>query len=221
MGTSINSEYEYLVHMIPHHEEAVATAKILKENTNREAMRDFADNIIKTQTEEIEQMNAWLDEWYPDRSHTTNYEPMMRELSHLEGEELDEAFLEDMIFHHMEAVMTSQQLLTQGLAEHPEVADLARNIRDAQRREIQMMNNWLAQWNGTSSSFGPGNPKLMTGVGFTALGVLLGLTIWLISESKSSQSTAQKSAAELLDTRYAKGKISREEYLEAKKNITS
>jgi len=61
----------------------------------------------------------------------------------LESDELDRVFLEDMIIHHMEAVMMSQQLIRQGLVEHEEVELLARNIRNTQRNEIHMMRNWL------------------------------------------------------------------------------
>ena len=52
---------------------------------------------------------------------------MMRDLEGLQGEVLDKAYIEDMILHHMEAVMVSQQLLSRGLAEHEEVAFLARD----------------------------------------------------------------------------------------------
>ncbi len=143
MGAFVNSEYDFLVHMIPHHEEAVYTARILKENTKSEEMKRFAEDIIRTQSEEIELMTTWLEAWYPEEEHDIDYQPMMRDLENLEGEDLDRAFLEDMIPHHMEAVMMSQQLLVRGLAEHEEVASLARNIRDTQRDEIHMMNNWL------------------------------------------------------------------------------
>ncbi|MDO9492188.1 DUF305 domain-containing protein, partial [Acetobacterium sp.] len=49
MQESIESEHDYLVHMIAHHEEAVSSANILKANTQREEMKKFADDIIKTQ----------------------------------------------------------------------------------------------------------------------------------------------------------------------------
>jgi len=146
MNVNINSEYDFLVHMIPHHEEAVYTAGILKENTKREEMENFADEIIRTQSEEIEMMTTWLETWYPEKKHDIDYQPMMRNLQNLEGEELDRIFLEDMIIHHMEAVMISQQLLSRGLAEHEEVDALARNIRKNQREEIIMMRNWLDLW---------------------------------------------------------------------------
>jgi len=51
-----------------------------------------------------------------------------------------------MVFHHMGAVMMSQQLIVQGLDEHREVYLLARSIRDSQRQEIFMMRDWLDSW---------------------------------------------------------------------------
>ncbi len=154
MGTmetfSFSSEYEFLLHMIPHHEEAVSNARILKANTEREEMEQFAETIIRTQNEEIEQMEAMIDRWYSEKDRNIDYQPMMDNFENLvgelAGEELDRVFLEDMIPHHMEAVMMSQQLISQGLTEHEEMATLANDIRNTQRDEIRMMRVWLSQW---------------------------------------------------------------------------
>lgn len=146
MSDPIESEHDFLVHMIAHHEEAVSSAVILKENTEREEMKKFAEDIIKTQSAEIEQMKIWLETWYPNEDHTVNYQPMMRDLTNLQGDALDQAFLQDMIFHHMDAVMMSQQLIIGGLVEHSEVIPFATTIRNTQRDEIHMMRNWLAEW---------------------------------------------------------------------------
>ena len=70
----------------------------------------------------------------------------MRDLSGLSGDALDEAFLIDMIPHHMVAVMMSQRLLMHGDAEHDEVDALARTISAEQRREIALMRTWLVAW---------------------------------------------------------------------------
>ena len=146
MHATIESEHDFLVHMIAHHQEAVASATILKEKTDRNEMKNFADDIIKTQTAEIEQMKIWLEIWYPNQDHQVNYQPMMRDLTGLQGDALDQAFLQDMIFHHMDAVMMSQQLITSGYGDHQEIIPFAETIRDTQRNEIHMMRNWLAEW---------------------------------------------------------------------------
>ena len=150
-GSHVDSEFAYLTQMIPHHEEAVAAARELLARSDRPEMKDFARSIIATQTAQIDEMNADLARWYPGRDTSADYTPMMRDLSQLAGDALDQAFLEDMIPHHGMAVMMSQQLLARGLAEHQEVTDLATTIRDDQRAEIMTMMDWLRSWFGTTA----------------------------------------------------------------------
>lgn len=145
-AASVESELDYLARMIPHHREAVESARTLRERTGRPEMRAFAARIIETQSREIEQMKAWLARWYPERQAAVEYEPMMRDYSALAGDRLDRAFLEDMIPHHMAAVMMSRQLLLRDLSEHEQVAELAARIRDAQLQEIRQMGSWLDAW---------------------------------------------------------------------------
>ncbi|MCY7401762.1 MAG: DUF305 domain-containing protein [Nocardioides sp.] len=146
-GTRVESEYDYLSEMVAHHEEAVAAAREL-ERSERPEMRAFGASIVGSQTAQIDQMVQWLDEWYPDRSGRVDYEPMMRDLTGLSGDELDRAFLQDMTGHHMGAVMMSQQLLVGDLVTRAEVEELATTIRDDQHAEIFQMQQWLHEWFG-------------------------------------------------------------------------
>ena len=237
----VDNEYEFLVHMIPHHQEAVDNAQILRDNTERGEMRDFAEEIIQTQREEIERMQGFLNDWYPDEVHTVDYEPMMGDYENLTGEELDRAFLEDMIPHHMEAVMMSQQLLMRGLAEHEEVAVLARDIRNSQRDEIHQMEEWLSSWYGESSMMASDDdsswmtwghdsggmmrrtpwPSVLIWGGIILIGIVL-IVILMLNKTKTpnkSQSSTSPSAKEILDTRLAKGEISEEEYQKKRKYL--
>lgn len=150
MGRMVASELDYLTQMIPHHEEAIAAAKVLRQGTERQEMRDFAASIVATQTAEVVQMKAWLATWYPGRDTDVAYEPMMRDLRGLSGDALDRAFLRDMIPHHMMAVMMSQHLVRGDLAAHDAVVPFAENIRDAQHAEIRTMASWLSGWFGDS-----------------------------------------------------------------------
>lgn len=141
----VENEADYLVAMIPHHEEAIVAAEALA-RSDRPKMRELGKAIVASQTAQIEQMRTHLAEWYPDADTSSDYEPMMRDLSGLSGDALDEAFLIDMIPHHMVAVMMSQRLLMHGDAEHDEVDGLARTISAEQRREIAVMRTWLVAW---------------------------------------------------------------------------
>jgi uncharacterized protein (DUF305 family) len=165
----VRSELDYLAQMIPHHEEAIAAARELQ-RSDRPELRQFGADIVRTQSQQVSEMKKWLAEWYPGRDTTVDYEPMMRDLSGLTGDRLDRTFLEDMIGHHMAAVMMSQQLLARGLASHDQVSALAESIRDGQHAEIFRMQHWLAQWYGDSyrgwgrgrgGSYGPMGPGMM------------------------------------------------------------
>jgi uncharacterized protein (DUF305 family) len=169
-GMGAGSEYAYLAEMIAHHEEAVAAARQLQ-RSERATMRDFGEAIVASQTAQIDQMQEWLADWYPDRSGQVAYEPMMRDLTGLEGDQLDRAFLQDMVWHHMGAVMTSQQLLMRGVADHEQVEVLADTIRDEQRAEIFQMQRWLRAWFGGGWQHGMcgGSPGGMSGGMHTGL----------------------------------------------------
>ena len=152
-GMRAGSEYAYLAEMVAHHKEAVATAQQLQRSPRAE-MRAFGEAIVASQSAQIDQMQQWLSDWYPDRAGQVDYRPMMRELTGLSGNQLDQVFLQDMIWHHMAAVMASQQLLMRGVAEHGQVEVLAEAIRDEQHAEIFKMQQWLRDWFGLGRQHG-------------------------------------------------------------------
>jgi uncharacterized protein (DUF305 family) len=139
-------EADYLAVMVEHHAEAVAAAAELA-RSDRPEMRALGSSVVRSQSRQIRRMQDWLAEWYPDRA-PASYEPMMRPLGGLSGDALDRTFLQDMIVHHMGAVMASQQLLRRGLVQHLAVESLATRIRADQMREIHLMTRWLRAWFG-------------------------------------------------------------------------
>lgn len=146
-GVRVGSEHAYLAEMVAHHEEAVTAARQLQ-RSRRAEMREFGEAIVATQSAQIDQMQQWLADWYPNRSGPVDYQPMMRDLAGLSGDRLDRAFLQDMLGHLMGAVMMSQQLLMRGVANHEQVEVLAEAIRDEQYGEIFQMQQWLLAWFG-------------------------------------------------------------------------
>src|SRR3989344_3753553 len=62
MGNNIDQHF--IVQMIPHHEMAVIMAQMLASGTERPEMKQLADNIIASQSREIEMMRSWLTSWY-------------------------------------------------------------------------------------------------------------------------------------------------------------
>ena len=55
---------EFIEQMIPHHQMAIMMASMMLRGTEREEMKKLAQDIIRTQTEEINQMSTWYSDWY-------------------------------------------------------------------------------------------------------------------------------------------------------------
>jgi uncharacterized protein (DUF305 family) len=49
--------------MIIHHQTAIMMGNMLAAGTNRPEMKQLAQNIIDTQTKEIDQMKQWYQNW--------------------------------------------------------------------------------------------------------------------------------------------------------------
>ncbi len=147
MNMMVQSEREFLQAMIPHHEEAISTAKEVVERGGSTAeIKTLAENIIKAQEKEVLDMKTWYKNWYgTDYVADGKYKPMMRTLSNLSGAELDKVFLSDMIMHHMGAIMMAQSVSSH--IEHQEMTTLAQNIKTTQSDEITQMQNILKTLN--------------------------------------------------------------------------
>ena len=136
----VTSERAFLEGMIPHHQEAVDTAKeVLARGGSTPAIKKLAEDIIVAQEKEIAMMKDWYQSWYGETyvANREAYEPMMRDLSSLSGAALDKVFLNDMIMHHMGALMMAKSI--QPHIEHQEITDLTRAIAETQTEEIQLM----------------------------------------------------------------------------------
>ena len=66
LGSVSDAEFDraFIDQMIPHHEMAVMMASMLGATTNRAEMKTLADNIITSQSREIEMMRDWRNAWY-------------------------------------------------------------------------------------------------------------------------------------------------------------
>src|SRR3712207_5743829 len=52
--------------MIPHHQSAIEMAMVAREKSAIPEVRELAENIVSAQQKEIEQMEQWRNEWYPE-----------------------------------------------------------------------------------------------------------------------------------------------------------
>ncbi|MBY0472865.1 DUF305 domain-containing protein, partial [Patescibacteria group bacterium] len=54
----------FIEEMIPHHQLAIMMAQMLRAGTNRPEMQQLAENIITSQSQEIQEMQSWYKQWY-------------------------------------------------------------------------------------------------------------------------------------------------------------
>ena len=141
----IASEAAFLAAMVPHHQEAVDVALEVVTSGERPEVRALAAEIVATQAQEIAQLRAWLDAWYPDEPAAA-YEPMMRNLEGLTPPAVDVVFVLDMIHHHEMALAMAEEVLGLRPPPRPEVVELAREIVRVQGEEIEVLQAWIDAW---------------------------------------------------------------------------
>lgn len=150
MGMTVDSEEAFIANMIPHHQEAVESARAVLETTQRPEVHELAQDVIDTQTEEIATLEGWFAQWYPDAAEA-DYASMMTDPAGLNPNEADRAFLEGMIMHHQGAIDMARSYLDADFEKQAEVVRMAEAIVTVQDGEIEQMQGWLDAWYGDAN----------------------------------------------------------------------
>lgn len=150
-------DLQFIDQMTMHHEGAIMSAKSMIGDSKRPELRKLAADIEESQSGQINQMQDFRERWYPDAGQTSGMPPgamsgmmggdsmqammgsSMQDV--MGGEMTDTMFLRMMIPHHQMAVDMAEKAIKE--AEHPELADLAKTIRDEQAAEIELMKGYL------------------------------------------------------------------------------
>ena len=151
----------FIEQMIPHHEDAITMAKIALTSAEHSEIKTLANDIVRAQSEEIDQMKQWYKSWFgnevPNISSSMGHGTgaMMHggmmgnetDIKTLENAKpFDKEFIEQMIPHHQMAVMMAQMLSRS--TSRSEMKQLAENIISAQTKEINQMRKWYRAWYG-------------------------------------------------------------------------
>jgi len=157
----------FVSQMVPHHEGAIEMAEIAKENGEPPEIIQLANEIVRTQSAEIEDLNGMHERIFggpvgsEDHGDMGMDETMMgmdMDMGELEtAKPFDREFIDQMIVHHQGAIRMARMELRYG--EDQEAKDLATAIVDAQAAEIEQMNSWRQEWYGAPSPSG-GVPSL-------------------------------------------------------------
>lgn len=149
-----NIDQHFITQMIPHHEGAIAMAKVALERSKRPEIRSLANGIIAAQEKEITDMSSWYGSWFgslPSEGvmggmHMQGMEGDVGVLRSVSEADFDREFIDQMIPHHEMAVMMAQML--QASTDRAEMKQLAENIIASQSQEITTMREWRTEWYG-------------------------------------------------------------------------
>jgi uncharacterized protein (DUF305 family) len=141
--TGKNYDKIFLASMIAHHQGAVQMAQMALTNANHQEVKDLASNIISTQNVEISEMQSWQKNLGYIKNESaiqavvtqmqSEMDGMMRQLNGKAGDNLDKAFLAEMILHHQSAISMNRPAVAN--ASQEEVKTVADNIITAQTKE--------------------------------------------------------------------------------------
>ncbi len=170
------ADVRFMQDMIPHHQQALDMAALVRERTSRNEMIELAQRIETTQKDEIAFMRDWLNrrgESLPDTAahggHTMEGMASPEQMAELEtsrGEAFDTLFLQLMIKHHEGALLMVETLLEQpGSAQEPVFFEFTTKVTNDQEAEIKRMSEMVM-------SFSP-DPRAGLAAGFRDAGQAL------------------------------------------------
>lgn len=147
LSTLMGDEFDkaFINDMVEHHTGAVAMAELVDTEAKNPKIQELAKAIITTQTKEIADMKSWAKKWGYDfqTPKQSAIDEMTAPLVNKTGDDLDKAFLAEMIGHHQSAI--DMAILTNENANHSEIKTLGQQIESTQRAEIQLMKDYAMQ----------------------------------------------------------------------------
>lgn len=147
-------DLQFIDTMIAHHQAAIVMAKPAVEKASHPELKNMAQNIVRSQTKEIEQMQQWREQWFKNQPPAVNMNAAgmadsmkamdMQKLGSATGNNFDIAFIEMMIPHHQGALSMAKEALEK--AQHAELKTLAQSVIMGQETEVDQMQQWQKDW---------------------------------------------------------------------------
>lgn len=150
-----NADVGFAKGMIPHHEGAIAMAKVELQYGKDAEMKALAQKIVDAQQSEISVMQNWLEKNESSQVAASNAKEItqayqQKDMSNhdamMQGTmdaNPDIAFAKGMIPHHQGAI--DMATIEQTYGKNPAMLTLAKQIKQAQTPEIKQMQDWLSK----------------------------------------------------------------------------
>jgi len=152
---------QFIDMMVPHHQSAVAMARVALTRAQHPQIKTLAQSIISDQNSEIARMTTWRKQWYgsattpslanmpmlPGMKMSMSGMSMMHDIASLKtANPFDKVFIDDMTPHHQMAIDAATLELARG--SHQQLKDLALAIIKGQSREEGLMEAYRELWYG-------------------------------------------------------------------------
>jgi uncharacterized protein (DUF305 family) len=137
-------DQQFIDAMVPHHQLEVELARIAVARAQHEELRQLAQEMIDTETQEINDMQAWREEWFGSRATP----PMggAAEIAALQAapDPIDGAFIDAIVPLHQQAMELANRALLE--AGQQDILDLAGAMLADQSRQNILMQGWRSAW---------------------------------------------------------------------------
>lgn len=154
-------DLQFIDAMTPHHQGAIEMAQEAQQKSKRPEIKKLAENIIKSQNQEITQMKQWRKAWYAQagdkpiaynaqmgHSMAMSSDQMKAMMMNMDlgaaDADFDLRFIDAMIPHHQGAVVMAKNALSK--SKRPQIKQLAQKIINDQDVEINQMKQWRKTW---------------------------------------------------------------------------
>jgi uncharacterized protein (DUF305 family) len=146
------SDRRFIDAMVPHHQGAIAMAEVALKNAQHEEIIQLSRKIISSQQAEIEELKSIKQEEFGTSNVPMEMSQeqmrsmgMMMDPQQLANKEpFDKAFIDAMIPHHRSA--TEMAEVASEKSENARIKELAGDVINAQKREIEQMKQWRKEW---------------------------------------------------------------------------
>jgi uncharacterized protein (DUF305 family) len=142
MTIMVKDDQTFIQSMIPHHQEAIDTSKIIVSSTNDQDLKAFANQVIIDQTKEVDSMKSWYKALTnSDYKDNGMYMAMMSSIKDKTGFELDKEYIKTMVLHHNGAIEMAKKILP--ISKSPDIKNLANSVITNQANEVSKLEGWL------------------------------------------------------------------------------
>ncbi len=140
-GSMISDEESFLKLMIPHHQEAIDTSKIVLEKTSSPELKTLLQNIISAQVAEVQIMTETVENLYKNEKKFEYQNMMNPDLANMSWEDAEKSYLEWMILHHEGAIQMANAMKDKDMQDS--TRKIVENIIASQQSEIDFMKSLL------------------------------------------------------------------------------